>query len=303
MSEPKSTPGGRWFAVMQYLLPQILLSRLVGAIARSRLGWVRRPLIAAFMRGFKPDMRDAVQPDPQGYGSFNLFFTRALRPQTRPASPASDAIDSPVDGTISALGQCSSGRLIQAKGRDYGLRELLAGHDTLADSLAGGEFMTIYLAPFNYHRIHMALAGSLREAWYVPGRLFSVNDTTARYVPNLFARNERVVLHFDGPRGPHVLVMVGALFVGSMGTVWHGDIAPRRARGAIPLPVPPGAPVAASATLARGAELGRFNMGSTVILLLPPGKARWDASLASGSVLRMGEQIGSVRAAASGNPL
>lgn len=300
MSDPNTT-GGRWFAVMQYLLPQLLLSRLVGVIARSRVGFVRRPLIAAFMRGFKPDMRDAVQPDPQAYASFNLFFTRALRPQTRAPSSASDAIDSPVDGTISALGQCSNGRLIQAKGRDYGLRELLAGHDALAAVLADGEFMTIYLAPFNYHRVHMALAGALREAWYVPGRLFSVNDTTARHVPNLFARNERVVLQFASPMGPHALVMVGALFVGSMGTVWHGDIAPRRARGAMALPVPPAAPVAASATLARGAELGRFNMGSTVILLLPPGKARWDPSLASGSVLRVGQRIGSLVAAASGN--
>jgi len=279
---------------MQYLLPQILLSRLVGAVARSRIGLIRRPLIAAFMRGFKPDMGDAVQPDPQAYASFNLFFTRALRPQARPPSPASDAIDSPVDGTISAVGQSSSGRLIQAKGRDYSLRALLANHDALADAMAGGEFMTIYLAPFNYHRIHMALAGTLREAWYVPGRLFSVNDTTARHVPNLFARNERVVLQFDGPRGPHVLVMVGALFVGSMGTVWHGDIAPTRARGAVQLRVPAGAPLTASTPLARGAEVGRFNMGSTVILLLPPGTARWDASLAYGSVLRMGQRIGSL---------
>ncbi|MGH8253859.1 MAG: archaetidylserine decarboxylase [Steroidobacteraceae bacterium] len=286
--------SGRWFATMQYLLPQHLLSRLVGAIARSRLRVVRRPLIAAFMRGFKPDMSDAVQPDPQGYASFNLFFTRALRAHSRPPSPASNAVDSPVDGSISALGKISSGRLIQAKGSDYGLRDLLAGHAALADALTGGEFMTIYLAPFNYHRIHMALAGVLHEAWFVPGRLFSVNDTTARHVPNLFARNERVVLHFEGPLGPHVLVMVGALFVGSMGTVWHGDIAPQRASGVIPLPVPPGAPLAATATLARGAELGRFNMGSTVILLLPPGKARWDASLAAGSVLRVGQQIGSL---------
>lgn len=289
-----SAGGGRWFALMQYLLPQHLLSRAVGAIARSRLGLVRRPLIAAFLRGFKPDMRDAVQPDPQAYGSFNLFFTRALRPEARPPSPARDAIDSPVDGTISALGQSKGGRLIQAKGRDYGLRELLAGDDAIADALSGGEFMTVYLAPFNYHRIHMALAGTLRAAWYVPGRLFSVNDTTARHVPNLFARNERVVLYFDGPMGSHAIVLVGALFVGSMGTVWHGDIAPRRARGAISLPVPPGAPQSASAMLARGAELGRFNMGSTVVLLLPPGKARWNASLAAGSVLRMGQQVGSL---------
>ena len=290
MSAPTAA-GGRWFVAMQYLLPQHLLSRLVGAIARSHYAWVRRPLIASFMREFRPAMRDAVQPDPQGYPSFNAFFTRALRPDTRMPSPAAQAIDSPVDGRISALGACARGRLIQAKGRDYGLRELLAGHDALADSLVDGLFMTIYLAPFNYHRIHMALAGALRGAWYVPGRLFSVNDATARHVPGLFARNERVILQFDGASGPHVLVMVGALFVGSMGTVWHGDIAPRRARGGVTLPVP------AAAALARGAELGRFNMGSTVILLLPPGTAPWQASLAAGSVLRVGQQIGALRPA------
>jgi phosphatidylserine decarboxylase len=279
---------------MQYLLPQHLLSRLIGAIARSHYSWVRRPLIAAFMRGFRPEMRDAVQPDPQGYASFNLFFTRSLRPETRSPSPAARAIDSPVDGRISALGSAERGRLIQAKGRDYGLRELLAGNDALADSLVGGLFMTIYLAPYNYHRIHMALPGALRGAWYVPGRLFSVNDATARHVPGLFARNERVILQFDGYLGAHVLVMVGALFVGSMGTVWHGDIAPRRARGSIDLPVPPAAGAAATATLARGAELGRFNMGSTVILLLPPGTSHWQPSLTTGSALHVGQQIGSM---------
>jgi len=284
--------GGRWFVALQYLLPQHLLSRLIGAIARCRYSWVRRPLIAAFMRGFRPDMSDAVQPDPQAYASFNLFFTRSLRPQARSPSPAAHAIDSPVDGRISAIGQSTRGRLIQAKGRDYGLRELLAGNEALADSLVDGLFMTIYLAPFNYHRIHMALGGTLRGAWYVPGRLFSVNEATARHVPGLFARNERVILQFDGAQGPHVLVMVGALFVGSMGTVWHGDIAPKRARGSIPLPIPPAA-LAAPATLSRGAELGRFNMGSTVILLLPPGTSQWEPSLASGSVLRVGQQIGS----------
>ncbi len=292
MSTPSAT-GGRWFVTMQYLLPQHLLSRLIGAIARCRYSWVRRPLIAAFMRGFRPDMSDAVQPDPQGYASFNLFFTRALRPETRSPSPAANSIDSPVDGTISALGSATRGRLIQAKGRDYGLRELLAGNDALADSLVDGLFMTIYLAPFNYHRIHMALSGALRGAWYVPGRLFSVNDTTARHVPGLFARNERVILQFDGASGTHVLVMVGALFVGSMGTVWHGDIVPRRARGSVALPIPPAAALSAPATLERGAELGRFNMGSTVILLLPPGASKWEPSLAAGTVLRVGQLIGS----------
>jgi phosphatidylserine decarboxylase len=153
--------------------------------------------------------------------------------------------------------------------------------------------MTIYLAPFNYHRIHMALAGKLVGAWYVPGRLFSVNGTTAALVPGLFARNERVILEFAGERGPHAIVLVGALFVGSMATVWHGDIEPGRADGVVPLP-------ATSAWLEAGAELGRFNMGSTVILLLPRGAARWDDPMAESQPLRLGERIGRLSAAASG---
>ena len=181
-----SRSGGRWFVALQYLLPQHLLSRLIGAIARARSGWIRRPLIAGFVRGYRPELGDAVQPDPQAYPSFNAFFTRALRPGARPPSPSALAIDSPVDGRISALGSSVQGRLLQAKGRDYSLRSLLAGNEALAAQYTGGLFMTIYLAPFNYHRIHMALDGSLRAAWYVPGALFSVNDTTAHHVSGLF---------------------------------------------------------------------------------------------------------------------
>jgi phosphatidylserine decarboxylase len=284
-----ATPGGRWFALLQYLLPQHLLSRLVGALARTHFAWVRRPLVALFVRAYRPEMADALQPDPRSYPNFNAFFTRQLRPDARPPSPAARAIDSPVDGRISALGASSEGRLLQAKGRDYTLHALLAGNEALSARLLGGAYMTIYLAPFNYHRIHMALAGTLSGAWYVPGRLFSVNDATARHVPDLFARNERVILQFESAAGPHALVLVGALFVGSMGTVWHGDIAPRRARGALALPVPA---AHAAAWLARGAELGRFNMGSTVIVLLPPGAARWDAGLACGATLRVGQRLG-----------
>ena len=289
-----SRSGGRWFVALQYLLPQHLLSRLIGVIAHARSGWIRRPLIAGFVRSYRPELGDAVQPDPQAYPSFNAFFTRALRSGARPPSPSALAIDSPVDGRISALGSSVQGRLLQAKGRDYSLRSLLAGNEALAAQYTGGLFMTIYLAPFNYHRIHMALDGSLRAAWYVPGALFSVNDTTAHHVSGLFTRNERVIVEFAGDRGPHALVMVGALFVGSMGTVWHGDIAPRRQRDAIALPMPV-AP--AAALLARGAELGRFNMGSTVILLLPPGAARWDSGLAAGCTLRVGQTLGALGAA------
>ncbi len=282
------TPGARLFVALQYLLPQLLLSRLVGWVARARATWIRKPLIRAFVRAYRPDLSDAAQSDPLAYESFNAFFTRALRAGARPLPLAPTAIVSPVDGRISALGTSARGELIQAKGRNYSLEALLAGDDELAARLSGGPFMTIYLAPYNYHRIHMALAGTLIRARYVPGRLFSVNDVTAAAVPNLFARNERVVLEFGGAQGPHALVMVGALFVGSMATVWHGDIARTGARTALSLPLPAGAPLA----LERGAELGRFNMGSTVILLLPPGSGHWDPALGASAELRMGQAIG-----------
>ncbi len=197
-----------------------------------------------------------------------------------------------MDGRLSALGGTPQGRIIQAKGRDYSIVELLAGNSELAARLTDGSFMTAYLAPFNYHRIHMALPGTLQSAWYVPGRLFSVNDTSAALVPRLFARNERVILEFSGPGGPHVLVMVGALFVGSMATVWHGDIPRKATRGPVPLPLP--AP--SSRYLPRGAEVGRFNMGSTVILLLPPGAASWNDGLNDQSTVRVGQTVGRLAA-------
>ncbi|HEV7431445.1 MAG TPA: archaetidylserine decarboxylase [Steroidobacteraceae bacterium] len=284
--------NARLFVALQYLLPQLAMSRLVGWIARARIAWIRKPLVNAFVRAYRPELADAAQPDPAGYDSFNAFFTRALRSGARPISSFASAIVSPVDGRISGLGSTIQGRIIQAKGRDYSLPALLAGNTGLATRLQGGPFMTVYLAPYNYHRIHMALEGSLVGAWYVPGRLFSVNERSAALVPNLFARNERVILEFAGHRGPHVLVMVGALFVGSMATVWHGDIARRGARGALALPLPAGA----AAYRERGAELGRFNMGSTVILLLPPGSGVWDASLAASTELRVGQGIGTLSA-------
>jgi phosphatidylserine decarboxylase len=284
--------GERLFVTLQQLLPQHTLSRLIGALARAR--WMRRPLIALFVRAYRPDLRDAAEPDPRTYPSFNAFFTRALRAGARPPADSERAIVSPVDGTISALGSITAGRLLQAKGHDYSLDTLLAGDGALAAHLRDGFFMTIYLAPFNYHRIHMALGGRLRGARYVPGRLFSVNDTTARLVPNLFARNERVVLEFDSACGPYALVMVGALFVGSMGTVWHGDIAPRGGRGPRLLPLPRSGQ---AAELPGGAELGRFNMGSTVILLLPEAAGGWETGLSSGSTLRVGQRIGTLPAA------
>jgi len=284
----RATWRQRAFVGLQYLLPQHLLSGLVYQLTRSRIGWLKNALIGAFMRGFQPDMSDAEVTDPHAYGSFNAFFTRALRSDARPGPAEDAAIASPVDGTVSQAGELREDRVYQAKGHDYTLGQLLAESTEYVELFRGGRFATIYLAPFNYHRIHMPLEGMLRGAWHVPGSLFSVNQTTAALVPGLFARNERVICLFESPGGPFALILVGALFVGSMRTVWHGEVTPRRAGGPNPLRPDPNVPLA----LPRGAEMGRFNMGSTVILLLPPGTARWREDLAAGQVLRVGDSLG-----------
>jgi phosphatidylserine decarboxylase len=256
---------------------------------RLRNPWIKNALIRGFCRMFDVPMQDAIESDPLAYASFNEFFTRALRPEKRPFASDTRAIASPVDGTVSECGTIDGDSLLQAKGQHYSLADLLAGQPW-ARAFEGGSFATIYLAPFNYHRIHMPLRGQLQETWYVPGRLFSVNSLTARFVPRLFARNERVVILFDTQAGAFALVMVGALHVGSMATVWAGDIAPAAAR--------PGAARAleqlpkTTLTLEKGAELGRFNMGSTVILLFQPKRTQWRMGLSSGMEVRLGETLG-----------
>lgn len=286
--------GGRAFVALQHLLPQHGISRVVLGLTRSRAPAFKNALIRAFVRGFRPDMTDAVETEPTAYPSFNEFFTRALRPGTRPVDADPRAIVSPVDGTVSEAGVLTADRLLQAKGRDYTLRALLADHPSWERTFAGGHFATIYLAPYNYHRIHMALPGDLRQSFYVPGRLFSVNRTTAQLVPGLFSRNERVFCGFDTGGMPWAIILVGALNVGSMATVWHGDVTPRKHREVTELPVDG---TLSPTSLAKGDEMARFNMGSTVILLLPPGAADWVTTLTAGRVLRMGERIGQLRGA------
>jgi phosphatidylserine decarboxylase len=292
-------PGvaGRAFVALQHLLPQHGISRLVLAATRSRIPGFKNALIKLFVRGFKPDMSDAVQTEPTAYPSFNDFFTRALRPGTRPVDGDARAIVSPVDGTVSEAGVLRADRILQAKGHDYTLRALLAGNAAWERTFLGGAFATIYLAPYNYHRIHMALDGELRECFYVPGRLFSVNRTTARLVPGLFSRNERVFCGFDAGSMPWAIILVGALNVGSMATVWHGDVTPRRIREVTALPVSDAlAPTGLGPpSLKKGDEMARFNMGSTIILLFPPGAAEWQSTLVAGRTLRMGERIGTLR--------
>jgi phosphatidylserine decarboxylase len=282
-----STGGGirgRLFAWLQYLLPQHGLSRLIWAAARVRTPWFKNWTIRCFLEVYSVDMGEAAQDDPYRYGSFNEFFTRALKDGARPIASEPAAIASPVDGRVSEAGRIDSDLLLQAKGRRYRLGELLAAQPW-ADRFEGGSFATIYLAPFNYHRVHMPLRGELLETVYVPGRLFSVNAVTAQHVPGLFARNERVLTLFDSAAGRFALVMVGALNVGSMATVWAGDITPAARRRVTRIPGPP-------ITLEKGAELGRFNMGSTVILLFEPNRARWHGHVHAGSVVRLGQSLG-----------
>lgn len=269
---------------------------MVLALTRSEAPAFKNALIRAFVKGFKPDMSDAVLTEPTAYASFNEFFTRPLRDGARPVDLDPQAIVSPVDGTVSEAGNLSADRVLQAKGHDYTLRALLAGNRAWERTFVGGSFATLYLAPYNYHRIHMPLAGELRESFYVPGRLFSVNRTTAQLVPGLFSINERVFCGFDGGGIPFGVILVGALNVGSMATVWHGDVTPRKHREVTPLPV---TDALSPLVLPKGAEMGRFNMGSTVILLLPPGAATWESALVAGRTLRMGERIGTLRSRAA----
>ena len=292
---PQVSLRARLFVTLQYLMPQHFLSRIVLRVTRIRTPAIKNALISRFVRGFRPDMSEATQPDALQFRSFNDFFTRTLRPETRPVDWNAQTLVSPVDGTVSQIGALRDSRLLQAKGHDYTLDALLAPPASAAapnarwvEQFRGGGFATLYLAPYNYHRIHMPLAGTLRSAWFVPGKLFSVNAVTAAAVPNLFARNERVVCIFEN--GPQVfaMVLVGALFVGSIATVWHGDITPRSPRRPIALPLDESR---APLHLPKGAEMGRFNMGSTVILLTSAGMADWESGFVAGSPIKVGKVL------------
>lgn len=273
----------------QYVLPHHALSRLVLAATRVERGWWTQRLIGAFRRRFGVSLADAVHTDPRDYRSFNAFFTRALQPDARPVDATPEALVSPVDGRVSQAGRIDADRIFQAKGRDYSLLELLGGDAELAAPFRNGSFATLYLSPRDYHRIHMPLAGTLTDTVYVPGRLFSVAPHTVRRMSRVFARNERLVARFDTEAGPMALVLVGALFVACIETVWAGVVTPphghRIRRQSFDATTP-------AVQLARGAEMGRFNMGSTVILLFGEDRVRWEAGLSAGQALRMGRTIG-----------
>ncbi|MDE2088896.1 MAG: phosphatidylserine decarboxylase [Gammaproteobacteria bacterium] len=283
-----ATAGDSLKSLALYPLPHHLLSRLVFAVTRVRAPAWKNLLIDGFIRRYRVDLGEAQQSDPHAYPDFNSFFTRALRPGARPISDQPGDVCCPVDGTVSQAGAISAGRLFQAKGRDYSLVQLLGGSQERAAPFAGGRFVTLYLSPRDYHRIHMPCTGQLQETIHVPGRLFGVGPHCVRAIPNLFARNERLISIFDSEAGPLAVIMVGALFVGSLETTWSGVVTPLPGRR-------PGVVDYRSATpihLHRGQELGRFNMGSTVIVLFAQERVALDPGLISETPVCMGQRLG-----------
>jgi len=268
----------------QYLLPKQALTVLAGRIASARAGRLTTALIAWFVRRYGVSMGEAANPDIASYVSFNDFFTRALQEGARPLAQAE--LLCPVDGAISQFGMMKKDQILQAKGHHYSSRALLGGAAELAAQFDDGSFATLYLSPRDYHRIHMPCAGRLMRMIYVPGELFSVNPTTARGVPGLFARNERVVCIFDSAHGPFALVLVGATIVGSMATVWHGVV--NAERSGVIRQWDYGQQ---DVSLAQGQEMGRFLLGSTVVLLFPQGLLQFNPAWAPGRAIRMGEAM------------
>ncbi len=275
------------FVWLQYLLPRAAMTAAVYRLARIRTRWIKDAMIRGFVRMFDVDLAEIGQEVPHDFRTLNDFFTRELAPDARPIDANADAIVSPVDGTVSAAAAIDDNRIFQAKGIDYTLEDLLATDIDRADAFREGRFATIYLAPYNYHRVHMPLDGRLLAAHYVPGDLFSVNAATVSRVAGLFRRNERLNLHFETSIGPVAVILVGALNVGSITTPWTGEIRPQK-RGVVENRDLGQAP----RDLEKGDLLGWFNMGSTVIVLLPGNGGEWQPSLCSGATVRMGEAIG-----------
>jgi phosphatidylserine decarboxylase len=276
----------RFKATLVWLLPTRALSALMFRVAQIRSKPFKNGLMRWFAHKYGVQLEEAEWSRVENYEHFNAFFTRALKHGARPQPAAANILSCPVDGTVSQLGAIRNESLLQAKGHDYSVSELLAD-PALARNYRNGSFCTIYLAPHNYHRVHMPCDGRLRSWAYVPGRLFSVNPGTARAVPRLFARNERMVAVFDTAFGPLSVVMVGAIIVGGIETVWNGRLTPPHQRNVAPVYYQPMQPL----QLPRGAELGRFHLGSTVILLAPPGALSWDVELASGQAVRLGQAL------------
>jgi len=279
----------RLFILFQWLVPQHIITAIVFRLARIRTVALKNFFIRQFVRVYNVNVDEISTPVPDSFANFNEFFTRELVAGARPVDDGANTITSPADGAVSAAGKIEKDTLIQAKGMRYSVEDLLVTDLQEARAFHDGRFATIYLAPFDYHRVHAPVAGMLRTARYVPGDLFSVNETTARFVPRLFARNERLICHFDTDLGPFVVILVGALNVGSITTPWTGEIRPKKRGVVIDYDL---ADSVYSTTVAKGDLLGWFNMGSTVIMLVPDGHGEWSDTLITGTTLKMGEVIG-----------
>ena len=270
--------------IPQYLMPKLAMTRLAGLVASAEWGAVTTWVIKRFVKRYNVNMNEAAHADPAHYKSFNEFFTRPLKDGVRPLSSSEWVC--PVDGAISQCGAIERDQIFQAKGHHYSTRALVGGDAALAAQFQNGQFATLYLSPRDYHRIHMPMAGKLLRMIHVPGDLFSVNPTTARGVPGLFARNERVVCEFETEKGPMVLVLVGATIVGSMATVWHGQVNPPR-----PGTVREWRYESQDVRLQKGEEMGRFLLGSTVVMLFPENSLRFPDDWLSTRPLQMGEAM------------
>lgn len=269
------------------LLPQHGLSRFAGVVSRCEVRWFSQGIVRWFIKRYSVDMSLAVEPNPQAYRSFNQFFIRQIKPERRPLCEGERAIACPADGVISQMGTIQEGRLLQAKGVDYTLTALLGGNEADSKPFLGGEFMTIYLSPKDYHRVHIPFGGGLERMVYIPGRLFSVNAFSTTHIPDLFTRNERLVCWFKTEFGPMVVILVGAMLVASIHTAWAGLVAPSKRSGILTTPYEGG-----RVQLKKGEEIGHFELGSTAIILFPADVVRWDAALQPTSVVQVRQEIG-----------
>jgi phosphatidylserine decarboxylase len=273
----------------QYIIPQHGLSRFVGSIINSRQEKFKNYLIDFFIKRYNVDMRDAIEPNPHVYPDFNSFFTRKLRPETRPIIDGENTIACPADGLISEYGAINESMILQAKNHEYSIADILGGSKDDAAAFIDGQFATFYLAPKDYHRVHIPITGQLQKMIHVPGKLFSVNLLTADHVPNLFARNERVICIFSTKFGPMAVILVGAMIVASIHTAWAGAITPSGKKQITVWDYPENhTPI----ILQKGAELGHFQLGSTVIVLFGPQSTKWTETLQKNQSVKIGQPIG-----------
>lgn len=281
----KKTITDLLFIIGQYLLPHHLVSRLVGFFAESHRSFIKRPLMKFFVRRFGIDMSEAERESLEDYQNFNDFFTRSLKPGIRPIEGEPSDWVSPVDARISQFGPIQDGQIIQAKGRTYSVTQLFGGDSEMAAHYQQGEFITLYLSPKDYHRIHMPLRARLIKTTFIPGRLFSVNPLTANSIDRVFARNERLVCEFESVRGRFTMVLVGAMVVASIETVWSGIVAPFKRRIVQRSYQEP------TLTFEKGEEMGRFRLGSTVILLIENNQISWHDDIGNEEIVRLGQRL------------